>query len=59
MSEKTESESEAQPKDAEEAGSKQSELTDSQLENVSGGFLGGLIKKAGGSVGTPVKPVTK
>jgi hypothetical protein len=53
------SDGEAQPKVAEEAGSDtQGELTEAQLENVAGGFLGGLIKKAGGSVGT-TKPVAK
>jgi hypothetical protein len=59
MSEK--SKDETTPKVAEETastdpGAQQGELTDGQLETVSGGFLGGLIKKAGGSVG---KPVTK
>jgi hypothetical protein len=52
---------EAQPKVAEEAAerdAKQGELTEAQLENVAGGFLGGLIKKAGGSLGT-TKPVAK
>ena len=54
-------EGDTQAKVAEEAteqGTKQGELTEAQLENVAGGFLGGLIKKAGGSVGT-VKPVAK
>ena len=55
----TGTEGEGQPKVAEEAGSdKQGELTDEQLENVAGGFLGGLMKKAVGSVGT-TKPVAK
>ena len=49
----------AQPKSAEEASSdKRGELTDEQLETVAGGFLGGLMKKAGGSVGKPVKSTT-
>ena len=55
----TGTEGETQPKVEEEAGSDtQGELTEAQLENVAGGFLGGLIKKAGGSVGT-TKPVAK
>jgi hypothetical protein len=51
-------EGEEKPKVAEEAadeGAKRGELTEEQLENVAGGFLGGLMKKAGGSVGKPVK----
>ena len=57
----TGTEGEAQPKVAEEDaenGTKQGELTEAQLENVAGGFLGGLMKKAVGSVGT-TKPVAK